>query len=355
MELKDGKIGILEDGSVVGILRRWGDSFFRDSCGMMYHPDGLQWLPGKGKVIAMVSTDEEEEMEERFSIGSLIRHGAGTRSYGVLDRKRMVFYGFAELSHITIPLCDIIKGAYEEIRTGSETGYLSHEVWGYEGGMGNWIAGLPEEEVEEPQYEIGSFASEGGRRYGILNPAKDMFASFCYPEGLGRLTGLIKATHSKFCEGQSPGVTWFRVMDFSDGLASWLPGLCEEVKEEDAEDVEEVDEKWTSYPDDEIEDDGSILLEAFSAVRGDRQTSYGPPEEDFARTADMWTAMFAGMLKDDAFFRPFQVAQAMIAVKLSRQTHAPKRDNWVDIAGYAQCGAMCDAKQKENDHADNDD
>jgi len=155
-------------------------------------------------------------------------------------------------------------------------------------------------------------------------------------------------------------------MDFSDGLAGWVPGLCEEVEVVEKCEPPRVTPcsydgagKWTWYPDaedeEDAEDDGSILLEAFSAVRGDRQTSYGPPEEDFARTADMWTAMFAGMLKDDAFFRPFQVAQAMIAVKLSRQTHAPKRDNWVDIAGYAQCGAMCDAKQQEEDHADNDD
>jgi len=32
----------------------------------------------------------------------------------------------------------------------------------------------------------------------------------------------------------------------------------------------------------------------------------------------------------------------MICVKLGRQSHAAKPDNWLDIAGYAACGAECD-------------
>jgi hypothetical protein len=34
----------------------------------------------------------------------------------------------------------------------------------------------------------------------------------------------------------------------------------------------------------------------------------------------------------------------MICVKIARQAHRPKADNWVDIAGYAACGAECNAK-----------
>lgn len=79
----------------------------------------------------------------------------------------------------------------------------------------------------------------------------------------------------------------------------------------------------------------SILLEAERLTDGDRQAQYGPPEQDFSRTAAMWNALFGwtATARD--------VAMAMICLKLSRQTHQNKRDNWTDIAGYAKCGHRC--------------
>lgn len=85
----------------------------------------------------------------------------------------------------------------------------------------------------------------------------------------------------------------------------------------------------------------SILKEADSLVNGDRQQDYGPPEEDFERTARMWTAL------KGVEFTAADVALFMICIKLSRQAHCPKRDNWVDMAGYAECGARCDAKKEK--------
>lgn len=79
-----------------------------------------------------------------------------------------------------------------------------------------------------------------------------------------------------------------------------------------------------------------ILLVALRLTKGDRQASYGPPDQDFRRTADMWTALFGHA------FEPKDVALAMILLKASRQIHQRKRDNWVDIAGYARCGSICD-------------
>ena len=32
----------------------------------------------------------------------------------------------------------------------------------------------------------------------------------------------------------------------------------------------------------------------------------------------------------------------MILMKIARNVHKPKRDNWVDIAGYSQCGGKID-------------
>ena len=79
-----------------------------------------------------------------------------------------------------------------------------------------------------------------------------------------------------------------------------------------------------------------ILHEALRLTTGDRQAQYGPPTQDFSRTAAMWTALFGHA------FEPKDVALAMILLKASRQVHQRKRDNWVDIAGYARCGSICD-------------
>lgn len=87
--------------------------------------------------------------------------------------------------------------------------------------------------------------------------------------------------------------------------------------------------------------DCDILEVAASITRGDRQAVYGPPDQDFKKTADMWTGMFQFILADGAKFEPRHVAMAMICIKLSREFHQRKRDNWIDIAGYARCGSLC--------------
>jgi len=79
--------------------------------------------------------------------------------------------------------------------------------------------------------------------------------------------------------------------------------------------------------------DRNILDEAKSLVHGDRGQDYGPPWTDFARTAKMWEVILG------CHVDPHQVALCMIAVKMSRLVNRPeKRDSWVDIAGYAECG-----------------
>jgi len=81
--------------------------------------------------------------------------------------------------------------------------------------------------------------------------------------------------------------------------------------------------------------DESILEEAQRLVHGDRGENYGHPIEDFTRTGQMWAAILG--LEE---VTPEQVALCMIAVKISREVNRPKRDNLVDIAGYAETAAM---------------
>jgi len=84
----------------------------------------------------------------------------------------------------------------------------------------------------------------------------------------------------------------------------------------------------------------SVLDEAKRITGGSRQSDYGHPADDFARTAKMWTGILAGKLRDGAEVSAMDVPLCMIAVKLARQAHRHKRDNLVDIAGYARTAAM---------------
>jgi len=77
----------------------------------------------------------------------------------------------------------------------------------------------------------------------------------------------------------------------------------------------------------------TIAEEAQAAVYGDRGKDYGHPRQNFTDTARLWTALLADRLTGD--ITPEDVARCMIAVKLARDLHSPKRDNRVDIIGYA--------------------
>ncbi|MCC6910049.1 MAG: DUF4406 domain-containing protein [Phycisphaerales bacterium] len=82
----------------------------------------------------------------------------------------------------------------------------------------------------------------------------------------------------------------------------------------------------------------SVLAEAARVTSGERQKDYGHPRDDFSRTAVMWNGLLASKLRSP--ITAMDVPLCMIAVKLAREAHRHKRDNLVDIAGYARTGAM---------------
>ena len=83
----------------------------------------------------------------------------------------------------------------------------------------------------------------------------------------------------------------------------------------------------------------SVLQEAERLVNGDRQQSYGDVSESFERIADFWHAYLKTKLKDTEHISAKDVASMMILMKVSRSVTSAKRDNWVDIAGYAELGS----------------
>ena len=77
------------------------------------------------------------------------------------------------------------------------------------------------------------------------------------------------------------------------------------------------------------ENDKSILSEAEEIVNGSRQSDYGDPVESFERIAKT-ASMIAG--RD---LSPNECCAVLMAVKLVRESFAHKRDNLVDLCGYA--------------------
>jgi len=73
----------------------------------------------------------------------------------------------------------------------------------------------------------------------------------------------------------------------------------------------------------------TILEEAGTAVHGDRARDYGTVTENFGRIAALWSTVLGVPVT------PAQVGHCMILLKVARDMNSPKRDNLVDIAGYA--------------------
>jgi hypothetical protein len=95
---------------------------------------------------------------------------------------------------------------------------------------------------------------------------------------------------------------------------------------------------------------------AAAAVLTDRNLDYGNPEDNFRDIAAIWTIQLGSKLRSP--ITPFEVATLSIGTKLARLKTSPRVvDHWVDIAGYAACGASCknlndDDEQKEREQDD---
>jgi hypothetical protein len=89
----------------------------------------------------------------------------------------------------------------------------------------------------------------------------------------------------------------------------------------------------------------TILQEAQELTRGARQADYGHPYDDYKRVTGAFNAVTGHNLK------PSEGGVFMACVKLARQGHRPKRDNMVDLAGYADCIYRIAEKEAEGGEA----
>ena len=79
----------------------------------------------------------------------------------------------------------------------------------------------------------------------------------------------------------------------------------------------------------EIEINENVLEQAHRLVTIKRQKDYGHPSKHFEKIAKIWSSL------KGIEFTASDVAKFMIIIKLCREENKPKKDNRIDIAGYA--------------------
>ena len=82
-----------------------------------------------------------------------------------------------------------------------------------------------------------------------------------------------------------------------------------------------------------------VLQEAIRITSGDRQRDYDHPKPNHEKIAKMWNSYLEIRKDPQADISATDACVMMILLKIVRNAHTPKRDNWVDIPGYARCGA----------------
>jgi hypothetical protein len=93
-----------------------------------------------------------------------------------------------------------------------------------------------------------------------------------------------------------------------------------------------------SASDPSIDRKRSLLADAIAACTGDRPLNYGTPKENFEKIATLWNSWSA--VRTPGPIEPWEIAIYMCLMKFARLAHAPThRDSWLDVAGYASCGA----------------
>lgn len=84
------------------------------------------------------------------------------------------------------------------------------------------------------------------------------------------------------------------------------------------------------------------LKAAAECVCGSREEDYGSPEDNFAVIAALWTA-YTG-----TDITPKDVAMMMALLKIARAKAGSKPDTYVDLAGYAACGAEISGREPKS-------
>lgn len=175
-------------------------------------------------------------------------------------------------------------------------------------------------------------------------------------------------------------VTQEKCKKFADAMRRALIGICGDFADVDdrprtagypiegiaveAEKVEaEAEKVETEAEKVETEDEAkkltraAVLEKARACVCGEREEDYGSPEDSFGCIAELWDAYLrAACVSPNAIVTvtPTDVAMLMALLKIARVGTSfvgGTADSFVDLAGYAACGAECAEAEASSDDA----
>ena len=162
---------------------------------------------------------------------------------------------------------------------------------------------------------------------------KDVFSPIVHSHPIAKYGGLNPVDHEFWMRRDR----WF--MDKCDRLlvmtlAGWKEsrGVQEEIE------YFEAQNKPVDHCDPPIPE--NVLQEAMRITSGDRDGDYGHPAEHWSRTVGAINANYG------THFKPRDWGMFMIFDKIAREQNRPKRDNLVDIVGYARCIEKVDERTR---------
>ena len=81
----------------------------------------------------------------------------------------------------------------------------------------------------------------------------------------------------------------------------------------------------------------SIAQIADSIMHGDREEHYGRPSDNYGHLAELWNAYIHRKTGKRIELSAKDCLMMMLLLKINREAKIPKRDNLIDIIGYAIC------------------
>lgn len=159
-------------------------------------------------------------------------------------------------------------------------------------------------------------------------------------------SAMRKALVSIMSDGPS---TEYLLRDAKDEIRAALPYEDSDYWRADApaEGVAVEAEKLETEGEPEKLTRAAVLEKARACVCGEREEDYGSPEDSFGCIAELWEAYLrAACIAPNAVVTvtPAYVAMLMALLKIARVGTSfvgGTADSFVDLAGYAACGAEC--------------
>lgn len=157
-----------------------------------------------------------------------------------------------------------------------------------------------------------------------------------------KMSILLNTIEQMACDAEDKGEIDFGLrLTVEDAYA-----LCHAASHTDnTPDIREVVEKYGEDVKHKLTR-ADILHAAEKCVCGQREQDYGTPEDNFETIAKLWETYLRRACVDEAgcvHIDANDVAMMMALLKIARiAAGGGKADSWIDLAGYAACGAECE-------------